>query len=106
MSQIQIQSIYYLVHTLVVSEEDHVDIAEVVRCWHTWPSRMGHGGEQRGHRAPAIHVDHGHLVDEQDFKGHECGNLRVPGFCKVQFSLQLAIKIQQGVNSGRLDVRA
>ena len=67
---------------------------------------MGKRSEQRGHRAPAIHVDHGHLVDEQDFKGHKGGNLRVPWLRKVQFRLQLAIKVQQGMNSGRLDVRA
>ena len=88
------------------SEKDQADIAEVVPCWHAWPSRLAQGSEQCGHGAPAIHVDHGRFVDKQDFKGHECGNLRVPWLRKVQFRLELAVKVQQSMNSGGLDVRA
>lgn len=83
-----------------------MDLAEVIRRTRVGPLRTAHGSEELGYRSPAIHIYHGHLVDEQDLKGQQSSHLWVPGVREVQFRFQLAIKLQQSVYGRCLDVRA
>ena len=89
-----------------MSDKDHAELAEVIGRGHFGPLRMGRGKEDVRQRPPAVHVNHGHFVNEEYLHCQQSSNLRVPWLRKVQFRLELAVKVQQGMNSGRLDVRA